>query len=202
MSTSSFDPARTRQSLLIRVRDLGDQQAWAEFHARYAPMIGGWCRRWFPREADDMVQEVLLLLARRLRTFEYEPGPARFRGYLKTVTRRLMADLKEKEQARPLVGGDGLVEEAEASQDLWDRLAAEYDLELLAKAKENVRGRIEPRTWSAYVETAERGRKGAEVARDLGMKVGAVQQAKYHVLNLLRDEVEFLEHSCGREVLS
>ena len=95
MSTGSFDPARTRQSLLIRLRDTEDQQAWEEFYARYTPMIGGWCRQWFPREAEDMVQEVMLLLARRLRDFEYQPGK-RFRGYLKTVTHRLMADLKAR----------------------------------------------------------------------------------------------------------
>ena len=37
MSTGSFDPAPTSHTLLIRLRDPGDQQAWEEFHARYAP---------------------------------------------------------------------------------------------------------------------------------------------------------------------
>ena len=82
MNTSSIDTSRTHASLLIRLRDPADQQAWEQFHERYAPMIRGWCRHWFPRELDDMVQEVLLLLAKRLRTFEYEPGRGRFRGYL------------------------------------------------------------------------------------------------------------------------
>jgi RNA polymerase sigma factor (sigma-70 family) len=202
MSTGNFDPAWTRQSLLIRIRDLGDQPAWEEFHARYATMIRGWCCQWFPRESDDMVQEVLLLLAKSLREFEYDPRKGRFRGYLKTVTHRLMADLKERERGRRAVNGDDLLDEVEASVDLEARLASEYDLELLEKAKTNVRGRVEPRTWSAYVETAEQGRKGADVARELGMKVGAVHQAKYQVLTLLRQEVEFLEHSSWREVLS
>ena len=195
MNKASFDPALTRESLLIRLRVPEDQQAWVEFDARYAPMIGGWCRQWFPRETDDMVQEVLLLLARRLRTFEYEPAAGRFRGYLKTVTRRLMSDLKERKRSWRAIDGDGLIEEVEARQDLWDRLATEYDLELLERAKCNVRGRVEPQTWSAYVETAEQGRNGSEVARELGVKVGAVHQAKYQVLTLLQREVAFLEHS-------
>ena len=141
MTTASFDPARTRQTLLIRLRDSGDHQAWDEFHARYAPMIGGWCRQWFPRETEDMVQEVLLLLAKRLRDIRVRARPAtgRFRGYLKTVTQRLMADLKEREHGRWVVQGDGLVEEVEASQDLEERLKSEFDLELLEKAKDNVR---------------------------------------------------------------
>jgi RNA polymerase sigma factor (sigma-70 family) len=194
MTTGSFDPAQTRQSLLIRLHDLEDQQAWEEFYARYAPMIGGWCHQWFPRETENMVHEVMLLLVRRLREFVYDPAKT-FRGYLKTVTHRLMADLKEKESARRAINGDGLVEEVEAGEDLLARLAREFDLELLQQAKDNVRARVEPRTWSAYVETAEQGRKGAEVAIELDMKVGAVHQAKYQVLTLLKQEVEFLQHS-------
>jgi len=200
MSTGSFDPGRTRSSLLIDVRDSQDQQAWEEFQARYTPMIRGWCRQWFPREADDMVQEVMLLLVRRLRTFEYEPGPRRFRGYLKTVTNNLMADLKEKERVRPMVDGDGLAEDVEASVDLEARLKKEFDLELLEKAKNNVRSRVEPRTWSAYVETAERGRKGAEVARELDKSVGAIHTARWYVLKLLQEEIAFLENSSRCEV--
>jgi RNA polymerase sigma-70 factor (ECF subfamily) len=202
MSTTSFDPARTSPTVLLAVRDPRNQQAWEEFYARYNRMIWGWCRQWFPRETDAMVQEVMLILARRLQTFVYEPGQGRFRGYLKTVTQRLMADLKEKEQKQPIIGGDGLVEEAEAATDLEARLAAEFDLELLEKAKAIVRARVEVRTWRAYVETAEQGRKAAEVARELGMRVGAVHQAKYQVLTLLQQEVAFLENSSRWEVSS
>jgi hypothetical protein len=62
MGMGGLDTSRTHTSLLIRVRDSGDTQAWDEFHERYAPMIRGWCRRWFPHETDDMVQEVFLKL--------------------------------------------------------------------------------------------------------------------------------------------
>ena len=58
MDSQNFDAARTHESLFERLRGNTDQQAWEEFHDRYAPMIRGWCRHWFPREMDDMVQEV------------------------------------------------------------------------------------------------------------------------------------------------
>ena len=112
-----------------------------------------------------------------------------------------MADLKEKEVLRRTVDGGDLIEDVEASQDLEQRLEAEFDLELLETAKDNVRRRVEPRTWSAYVETAEQGRSGAEVGKELGMKVGAVFQAKHHVLKLLQQEVKSLEDSSGCEVM-
>jgi RNA polymerase sigma-70 factor (ECF subfamily) len=183
----------TSPTLIGRVRDPADGQAWGEFHDRYAPMIRGWCRRWFPREADDMAQEVLFRLVNCLKAFEYQPEKGRFRGYLKTVTHRLMADLKERASEPPVIGGDALFDQVEAPQDLLERLAAEYDLELLDEAKERVRRRVEGRTWSAYVETAERGRRPAKVARELGMSVGAVYQARYSVITELGRQIQELQ---------
>ena len=83
--------------------------------------------------------------------------------------------------------------EAEARVDLVDRLAAMFDLELLDQAKEHVRGRVTEPTWSAYVGDRRAGRKPAEVARELGMKVGAVFQAKHSVITQLRREIEILQ---------
>jgi RNA polymerase sigma-70 factor (ECF subfamily) len=152
-------------------------------------MIRGWCRHWFPHEVDDRVQDVYCKLVERLKTFEYDPARGRFRGWLKTLTQRLMADLKRAIRPTSSEGQDSL-DEAEAREDLFKRLAAEYDLELLETAKESVRSRVLDRTWSAYVETAERGRKPSEVARQLHMSAGAIYQARYNVISELKREIE------------
>jgi RNA polymerase sigma-70 factor (ECF subfamily) len=192
MNNGSDHESQTRESLLLRVRDPGDQQAWAEFDRRYRPMIRGWCRHWFPRETEDKVQEVYCKLIDRLRTFEYDPSQGRFRGWLKTLTNRLMVDLKRsRDPAVP--DGEAFMDQLEAGQDLYQRLAAEHDLELLETAKACVRGRVEEQTWTAYVETAERGRKPAAVARELNLRVGSVYQAKHRVITELRREIEIRE---------
>jgi RNA polymerase sigma-70 factor (ECF subfamily) len=192
MGMGRLDTSRTHPSLLIRVRDTADQHAWDEFHERYAPMIRGWCRLWFPHETDDMVQEVFLKLSNCLKAFEYQPGKGRFRGYLKTVTHRLMAELKGKwDPPLPQID-ETMLDQVKARKDLEQRLAAEYDLELLAEAKQHVRRRVTDRTWLAYVETAERGREPAEVARELGMGVGAVYQARYSIITALSREIQDL----------
>jgi hypothetical protein len=64
---------------------------------------------------------------------------------------------------------------------------------LLEIAKERVRSRVKPHTWRAYAATAEEGRKPVDVARELGMKVGTVFQAKHSVITMLRREIEILE---------
>jgi RNA polymerase sigma-70 factor (ECF subfamily) len=156
--------------------------------ARYGPLIRGWCRHWFPRSADDKVYEVFSELVFRMIKFEYDPGKGRFRGWLKTVTHNLMAKLKR--EAFPQADSDDEpFDSLEAREDLAARLAAEFDHEAFELAKDVVRPRVEPHTWAAYLATAEEHRKAADVARELGMKVGAVFQAKHSVITQLRREI-------------
>lgn len=190
----------THLSVLIGVSDPTNHQAWELFITRYGPMIRGWCRHWFPRAADGMAHEVFTKLLFVMRTYHYQPEKGRFRGWLKTVTHRLMAELKR--DARSPGFEFPALEDLAAPQDLEARLAAEYDLELLEQAKENVRVRVEAQTWLAYQETAELGRKPCEVARELGMKVGTVYQAKHSVLAALKREIETLEGSESGEAHS
>jgi RNA polymerase sigma-70 factor (ECF subfamily) len=157
-------------------------------------MIRGWCRQWFPHSADDRECEVFSELVFKMMRFQYDPTRGRFRGWLKTVTHNMMAGLKK--DAIPQEGDDhNPIDLAEAGEDLADRLAAQYDLELLEIAKDRVRERVEPHTWAAYLATAEEWRKPADVARELGMKVGTVFQAKHSVITMLRREIENLQGS-------
>ena len=55
----------TRPSLLVRMRDAHDQQAWADFVRLYAPAIYRFARRKGLQDADasDLTQEVLRSVA-------------------------------------------------------------------------------------------------------------------------------------------
>ncbi len=79
----------THPSLLLRVRNVGDQAAWREFEAAYGDLIVRYGRRCGLRlqDAEDVRQIVLLNLARSLPTFTYEPGRGRFRTYLGRAVR-------------------------------------------------------------------------------------------------------------------
>lgn len=190
---------RTRVSLLLRLRQEPDNQAaWGEFVQRYGPQIYAWCRRWQlqPADAEDVTQTVLLKLATHLRTFVYDPG-RRFRGLLKTITHHAWRDFVEGRQRAVEGSGDSAVLAAlhtvEARDDLAAQLEAAFDQELLTRAQERVRERVEPKTWEAFRLTALEGRSGAEAAALLGMRRGAVFQAKSKVQQLLREEIERLE---------
>jgi RNA polymerase sigma-70 factor (ECF subfamily) len=190
MNQPSPDSKRTDSGLLDDVKDPANHEAWERFIARYGPMIRGWCRHWFSQEADDKANEVLAALIFRMITFEYDRSKGRFRGWLKTVTHNLMAELKRDRWPQADDDGESPLDSLEPREDLAARLAAEFDLELLEQAKDRVRDRVHPRTWAAYLATAEERQKPAEVARHLGMKVGAVFQAKHSVISMLRQEIE------------
>src|SRR6059058_4467466 len=123
-------PSWTSVSLLGKLRtDPADQEAWRDFVRRYGPKILSWCRQWRLQEADaeDVTQTVLVKLAQKLGSFDYDPE-RRFRGWLKTITTHALSDYLAARR-RPGQGSGGAVEEVlsslEARDDLVRHLAEE-----------------------------------------------------------------------------
>lgn len=188
---------QTSVTLLGRLRQVPpDQAAWAQFAERYGRRIYGWCRQWNLQEADaeDVTQRVLLKLAEKMRTFDYDPTKS-FRAWLKTVTRHTWLDFCSLRQASPAGGSQTLelLHTVEAREDLLQRLDEEFDRELFDEAMARVRTRVLPRTWEAFERTALRDESGAGVAKALGMKVAAVFVARSKVQKMLREEMVKLD---------
>jgi RNA polymerase sigma factor (sigma-70 family) len=191
--------ARTSASLLGRLRrSPADQAAWGEFVDRYGPRVYAWCCHWRLQEADaqDVTQAVLVRLAEKMRTFDYDPGRS-FRGWLKTLARHAWGDLRRSHMRHaPGSGDSGVLEQLhqlEAREDLVTHLAREFDQELLDEATARVRLRVQSHTWEAFRLTAQEGLSGVEAAEKLGMKVATVFVARGKVQNMLREEVRRLE---------
>jgi RNA polymerase sigma-70 factor (ECF subfamily) len=191
--------SETRVTLLQRLRsDPADPQAWAEFVDHYGGKVLGWCRTWGLQEADaqDVTQDVLLSLARRMKDFAYDPSKS-FHAWLKTVARHAWLAFVNGRR-RPGVGsGDsGVLDQllsVAARDDLLKRLEEAFDHELLEEAVRRVRLRVEPRTWEAFRLTAEEGLSGAEAAARTGLRVSQVYVAKKRVQDMLRQEIQALD---------
>ena len=125
---SSFD---TRQTLLIRMRDVEDAGAWSEFVELYTPLIFHFCQQRGLQEADaaDVAQEVLTTVANKIREFEYDPEKGQFRSWLLTVTRFKLSHLLKKKQRGPQPAGGHTVvrmldQQSESDRDenaVWER---------------------------------------------------------------------------------
>jgi RNA polymerase sigma factor (sigma-70 family) len=195
----SHSAARTSPSLLGRLRqDETDQLAWSGFVKRYGSQILQWCRKWKLQEADaqDVTQTVLVKLATKLRTFDYDPSRS-FRAYLKTLTNYALCDLLEsRKHPGAAAGGSQALEmlaTIEARADLVLQLNSAFDHELLEEAMDRVQQRVEPHTWDAFRLTAIDGLSGAAVAQQLAMKVATVFKARSKVQQLLQEEIQKLE---------
>ena|SRR5581483_9711605 len=181
----------TRPSLLLRVRDPGDDDAWSTFLEIYAPLVYRYGRSRGLQDCDaaDLAQEVMAQVARSIRSFEYRPERGRFRDWLGAVTHSKLADQaragRRREQGRGGVGAAG----AEVAGDPGPDWAAEFNARVLRAALDRVRPHFEPATWRAFEVAWLEGRPAAEAARLLGTPIDAVYVAKSRVLKRLREEV-------------
>lgn len=182
--------SETRITLLARLVGPGDpdQAAWDEFVRHYGVRIVKWCERWGLQEADveDVSQQVLLKLSRRMRTFEYDSSQS-FRAWLKTVTRNALRDFEADRASSPVTDAAGTLLTIEARTDLESQLEQEFDRELLEEALRRVKARVAPHTWDAFRLTALEQLDAVDVARQLNMSVGAVYQARSSVVKRLQE---------------
>lgn len=189
----------TRITLLNRIRETDDSDAWAEFARLYGPVVYGFARKRGLQDADaaDLVQDVLRSVARNAHRINYDPKRGTFRGWLYTVTRNKVYNFLSANKNRAKGSGDSAAHERldqvagkpDESEAEWE---LEYQRRLSAKAMERVKHEFQPNTWQAFWGTAVDGRSAADVGNELSMTSGAVYVAKSRVLARLRDEVQQL----------
>jgi RNA polymerase sigma-70 factor (ECF subfamily) len=191
--------SRTGSVLFRLLENTTDQNAWGNFVGRYAPKIYAWCRRWGLQDADaeNVTQDVLIRLFRKLPAFAYDPEKGHFRAWLKTLARRAWSDYRDGQQRGGVGSGDSEVlrrlHTLEAREDLLASLQEAFDLELLEEAHARVRLQVSPRDWMIYQRVGIEGRPGPEVAGELRISETAVRMAKHRVVEKLRQECCRLE---------
>ena len=185
----------TRPSLLLRLRDAADREAWRQFVELYAPLVFRFARRRGLQDADaaDLAQDVLHAVARSCERLEYDPRKGSFRGWLFTVVRTRLSNFRDRRRTHPDRGSgdtdvqhvlDDVASPEEAAW--WD---AEHERRLFAWAAEQVRPHVEPATWQAFWQTAVEGRPAKDVAAELGLNVASVYVAKGRVLARLKEVI-------------
>jgi RNA polymerase sigma-70 factor (ECF subfamily) len=188
------DSPTTRLSLLVRLRDRRDAEAWADFVAVYAPLVYGLARRQGLQDADaaDLTQDVLRAVVSAAPRFAYDPGKGSFRGWLFTVARnriRKLGQARRRQELTACADAHKALEEEPAPPEEDPHWEREYREHLFAWAAEKVRPTFRPATWQAFWQTAVENRDPQAVGTDLGMTVGAVYIARSRVLARIRDQI-------------
>jgi RNA polymerase sigma factor (sigma-70 family) len=189
----------TRVSLLERVRDPQNHDAWAEFVALYRPLIYRFGRARGLQEADahDLAQDVLIAVSQQIDQWTPDPGRGRFRTWLARVASNQAITMYRRRHASDGVGGTTMVavlhnQPEQVDADLTE-LQKQYQRELFRRAARIVREEFEESTWQAFWMTAVEDVAIDEVARSLARSVGSVYTARSRVIRRLQEIVHKLD---------
>ena len=194
----------TRKSLLARVR-AGGEVPWREFYDSYKPLIllCGDDHRLDADEKDELVQKVMCELFQRDiigkydpdrvpddEVFKHDPKRGRFRHYLRKIIHyQALKIIAQRSGGIPM---DDAVDYS--TDDAWEETwNGEWRRHVLNMALAELKGRIQPETYSAFEMYALQNRPVREVAKFHDMSVAAIYTARSRCVALLRDIVRELE---------
>jgi RNA polymerase sigma-70 factor (ECF subfamily) len=188
----------TSVSLLERLRLEPDAASWQRLVDLYAPLIRDRLRQQSLQlaDADDLAQEVLVVLVRELPHFQHRRKGA-FRAWLHKITVNRLRDFCRARQTRPAATGDsGVMRMLEQLDDphselsrLWEQ---KHDQYIVQRALKLIESEFAPTTWRAFWRVTRDSVDADTVAAELGVSINAVFIAKSRVLKRLRTEIEGL----------
>jgi RNA polymerase sigma-70 factor (ECF subfamily) len=174
MPDKPFDPIATRHSLLARLKDWGDQASWQDFFDTYWQLIYNVAIKagLTDAEAQEVVQETVIAVARKIPEFKTDPAHGSFSAWLMHLTRWRIADQFRKRQK--------LGVQASACP---------------SGALERVKCQVSPRQFQMFDLHVLQKLSVQETARTLQASVASVYMAKHRVGPLARKELTKLEKS-------
>ena len=188
---------QTRPSLIARLDDASDAQAWEEFVAVYEPLVYRLARgRGFQdADAQEVVQEVLLAVSKAAGRWSPDPQRGRFRDWLFRIARNLMINFLTRRKHQPWGTGDsGIAQMLHQQCDPSCEQTAEFDWqyrrEVFRWAAGIVREQVSDTTWQAFWKTSVEDTTPQQAARQLEMSVGSVYIARSRVMARLRDQAQ------------
>ena len=185
----------TSVSMLERLAGAPTDDDWRRLDDLYRPLLRAWiARAGVPAsDANDLVQEVLLVVVGRIGEFERRREGS-FRAWLRTILKKKMTDYFRGQNRQPTATGDSdfqrRLDELESPESalskLWDR---EHDEHVVAALMQGVRGDFAPATWQAFRRHVLEGEPAAHIALEMGLSLNSVLLAKSRVLKRLRQEL-------------
>lgn len=201
MANRDLNP--TRYSLLSRLQVWEDQDSWRDFFDTYWRLIYTVAIKsgLTETEAQDVVQETVVCVAKDIAKFKRDRDRGSFRGWLRNLTRwRINDQLRKRAHFRTVENVDLLTESHPMAQipdpasseleAIWDK---EWKANLLEVATDRVRRRVREEHYQIFDLYVMRRWKARDVAEALGVSVGQVYLAKHRVASEVKNEVRELQ---------
>ena len=196
----------TRASLLGRLKDWDDHASWRDFFNTYWKLIYGFAlqRGLTHSEAEEVVQETVLAVAKGIQGFTYEPARCAFKTWLLTVTRSKIANQFKKRARLPAAvspAGDDpdqtpLLERVpdDQAESGWERAWEEdWQKNLMDAAIQRVKRQVAIEHYQMFDLFVLKNWPAKDVAKTLSVTIAHVYVAKHRIAKLIRQEVAALE---------
>lgn len=184
----------TRNSLIARLQDPADEEAWQVFVEIYRPVILRLAQSKGIQAADaeDLAQKVLLSIANAIGRWEPD-GPAKFRTWLRRITDNAIINALTRPKPDRGIGSSEIMEllhaQADRTSSTAQQLETEYQRETFQWAARNVSTEFSDESWQAFWLTAVEGKSADEVAKALGKNRGSIYTARSRVMKRLIEKV-------------
>ena len=192
----------TRASLIQRLKDWQDNSSWKDFFDTYWKLIYGVARRAGLRdaEAQEVVQETMVSVAKKIPNFKYDPAIGSFKAWLLTMTRwRIIGQFRKRGQIlnparRPdtadRVAVEEIVDPGPAIDAVWE---AEWENNLLEAAIAKLKRRVDPEKYQIFDFYVNKDWAPEKVAERFHVSVPQVYLVKHRVTEAIRMEVKRLQ---------
>lgn len=201
----------TRRSLVERLADWRDQKNWQEFFETYWKLIYSVAIKagLTETEAQEVVQETVITVAKRVDGLKYDPALGSFKGWLLHITRwRIMDQFRKREPGD--AGAKRKRGDTTARTATIERMAdpAGFDLErewdnewkenVMAAAVARVKRKVDARQYQIFDCYVMKEWPVKKVAKELGVSVAQVYLAKHRVTALMKKELRNVEMPGGK----
>ena len=204
MNDAVDDFISTRWSLVRALKDKGDDESWRHFFDIYWKLIYCAAKKagCVEVEAQEVVQETVICVARQIEDFRADPGAGSFKGWLLTLTRRRVVDQLRRRKAGRYVpaqddcGGElapvlnGSEPVSLQFEEYWQ---AEWEQTLVAAALDRLRPKVSAKQFQIFDCYVRKEWPAQKVATELGVNVGQVYLARHRVTAVLKKEIRALE---------
>ena len=203
MSATNDPFLPTRQSLLERLKRWDDQESWRDFFNTYWGLLYATAIKAGLKdsEAQDVVQDTIILVARKMEGFKYDPAVDSFKGWLLYWTRKRIA-LEYRRRSRDRLGASaepqddhGKLEEIQDPagvplDQIWEE---EWQRAMWDAALTRVKAAVALKQFQMFDLYVLKERPVTEVAQTMDVTVAQVYLAKHRVSALVKKELNQLK---------
>jgi RNA polymerase sigma factor (sigma-70 family) len=194
----------TRASLIGRLKDWDDQAGWQEFFDTYWRLIYGTALKagLSDAEAQDVVQDTILTVAKAMPAFDYDPARGSFKSWLRKTTHWRIRDHWRRRSRHPAAerpaeddsrtpAVERIPDPASLEPDAaWE---ADWQQNFMDSAIERVKHQVKPQQYQLFDCYVVKGWPMKELTQKLHVSMAQVYFAKLKITGLIQKELRVLE---------